>query len=71
MEIGILVLLPNETYALRKQRVVSFNMKKRLNGYICELVEVTRQVHGTATLHKPNVCPHLKSSLNATPGTLC
>lgn len=60
MEIDILLLLCNKTYALRKQRVVSFNMKKRLNRYSHELVEVAEQVHGTASLHKSNTCPPFK-----------
>lgn len=57
METDILLLLPNKTYALRKQRVASFNMKRRLNGYSQELIKVAEQVHGTATLYKSDVCP--------------
>lgn len=57
METDILLLLPNKTYALRKQRVVSFNMKTRLNGCSQERIKVAEQGHGTATLYKSTARP--------------
>lgn len=60
MKTDILPLLPKKIYALRKQRVVSFNVKKRLNGSSHELEEVAEQVHGSASLHQSNACPLFK-----------
>lgn len=51
METDILSSLPIKTYALRKQRVVGFNMN-RAGWSPHQLVQVAKQ--GTATSHKPD-----------------